>query len=440
MTDTMTTPGRPAREAPNALDRMTALVREDLARRQKSPDDIDVVTEAAVAAVTAFERMAAAGHETALGDTTKTVQRIVLRVSGLGALEALLIPGAGVEDIFVKGPTVRYVAHGRISILNEPVSEAEALRIINQLLIESKSRVTLDGTHPVVDGVQVLGGRARVFCAVPPVSPDGLFAAIRLYTNRYASLASLEASGSITQAAAVFLSMLMRGRRSGLIAGETGAGKTTLLASVLGEAHDNHNVILVEESQELAFRPVFGARFQIGGPKAETLRDLVHLTMRVKPDIVAVGEVRGEEARELMRASRIGAGFWATIHANSAEDALEALVLTSLESPGVDERLVRRTFSRSLDVVVFCERDDPNMLDDGDAYRRQVTEIRALQPIMGNEAFASDPIFVREGGIGTDLVWTGKMPPTALCQRLERQLRRSGASLRDVLTGAVDPR
>lgn len=137
----------------------------------------------------------------------------------------------------------------------------------------------------------------------------------------------------------------------------------------------------------------------------------------------------------------MGAGFLATIHANSAEDALEALVLTALGAgENIQEKLIRRTFSRSIDFVVFCERDDPNVGDPDGAYLHQVTEIRAVSPfLLDDGAFSSEPIFHRPGGIGTPMEATGRAMPTDLVRRLERQLP-FGITLQDVITGKIDPR
>lgn len=442
----MTQPAsRPERrpERPSAIDRLTSLVRDDLSSRQIPPTDTEAVRISAMRTVEGFQRVAAAGHDIPLDDPARTVERIVGRVTGLGPFEKLFAPRTAIEDIFIEGGAVRYFEGGQVRYLVEPVSETEALRVVRQLL--AGTDIALDRGHPVVDGVQVLEGRARLAATVHPVSPH-LSAAIRLYAQRNASLRALVDGDSISKAAAALLTLDVRAKGSILIAGETGSGKSTLLASLLGQARPNHNVRLVEESGELQFQPQFGGRQECvadsvdGEPSgAASLRDLIKLSLRFKPDIIAVGEVRDEASWELARASRVGAGFLTTIHANSAADALEALVLTALGAgANIQERLVRRTFSQSLHFVAFCERDDANLVEEGGAYRHQVTEIRVLTPIMGDEAFSSEPIFVREGGIGSDMVWTEILPPTPLCRRLERQLGR-GVTLHDVLTGRIDP-
>ncbi len=423
----------------SALDRLVALTRAQMQSEGVDPADKNSVKRLAERATADFQVLAASGQETALGDPVATVDRIVASISGFGAFEPLVAKNTGIEDIFLEGASVKYFQDGRLRVLREPVTEEACRRFVDQLLAETE--VTLDRTHPVVDGVQVLGGRARLAAAQDPVSPQ-LSASIRLYVSRSARTSDLVKTDTLTDAAAGLLVLVMWMKGSTLFGGETGSGKSTVLGAILREARPNHCVRLVEESLELQFNPAFGGRLQCvpggpGGSGADTLRDLVKLSLRMKPDVLAVGEVRGEEAWDLARASRIGAGFLATIHANSAEDSLEALVLTALSAgENIIERLIRTTFSRSINLVVFCERDDPNLLNEGDPYLHQVTEIRALFPTIGDKdaSFTSEPVFVRKGGLGTPLEFTGNMPPSPLVNKLERLLPE-GTTLHDVLTG-----
>lgn len=424
-------------ERPSALDRLIALTRSEMQGTGIDPADKTAVTRIATQTVAEFQVLAASGQETALGDPQATIERIVASISGFGPFEPLVARNTGIEDIFIEGGSVKYFQDGRLWPLREPVTEDACRRFINQLLADTE--VTLDRTHPVVDGVQVLGGRARLAAAQDPVSPH-LTASIRLYVSRSARIADLVKNETLTDPAAGLLILDMWAKGSILFGGETGSGKSTVLGAVLREARPNHCVRLVEESQELQFEPAFGGRLQCvpggrGTSGADTLADLVKLTLRMKPDVLAVGEVRGAEAWDLARASRVGAGFLATIHANSAEDSLEALVLTALSAgENIVERLIRITFSRSIHFVVFCERDDPNLLAEGDPYLHQVTEIRALVPSIGDGQFSSEPIFLRKGGLGTPLEFTGNMPPTELVTKLERLLP-FGTTLHDVLSG-----
>ena len=139
----------------------------------------------------------------------------------------------------------------------------------------------------------------------------------------------------------------------------------------------------------------------------------------MRPDRIVVGEVRGAEAFELSRAVNAGCGFLCTVHANSAGEALDALVNAALMAgENVTERIVRKVFSESLDVVVHVDRDD--VAGDADAVRRQVTEIVAVVPALRDD-FTVEPLFTRER-IGAPLRWTGAVP-ARLEQRMARVLR-----------------
>ena len=163
-----------------------------------------------------------------------------------------------------------------------------------------------------------------------------------------------------------------------------------------------------------------------------SLRHLVKATLAMRPDLIVVGEVRGGEAFELTRAMNAGCGFACTIHTNSAPDALDALVNAALMAgENVTERVVRKVFASSIDLVVHLERDvDPG----GSGIRRQTMEIRALVPSLHDD-FSSEPLFHRDR-LGTALDWTGAMPPDSLTRRLDRVLPR-GVDLTRVLQGGM---
>ena len=158
------------------------------------------------------------------------------------------------------------------------------------------------------------------------------------------------------------------------------------------------------------------------------LRDLVKFMLAMRPDRIVVGEVRGAEAFELTRAINAGCGFMCTVHANSAPDAFNALVNAALMAgENVTERIVDRVFSQALDVIVHVDRDDSPR--DAASARRQVTEITAVVPTLGEEQ-TFEPIFVRSA-LGRPLEWTGAVPP-GLEARVDRALPH-GMRLRDLL-------
>ena len=162
-----------------------------------------------------------------------------------------------------------------------------------------------------------------------------------------------------------------------------------------------------------------------------SLRDLVKFVLAMRPDRIVVGEVRGAEAFELSRAVNAGCGFLCTVHANSATEGLDALVNAALMAgENVTERIVRKVFSESLDVVIHLDRDDV-VSSESDAIRRRVMEIAAVVPALRDD-FTVEPLFVR-ASIGESLRWTGALP-VSLATRLNRV--PGDGSLHDVLVAA----
>jgi Flp pilus assembly CpaF family ATPase len=168
-----------------------------------------------------------------------------------------------------------------------------------------------------------------------------------------------------------------------------------------------------------------------------TLRDLVKMILGLSPKFIGVGEVRGAESFELARGLHAGTGFGVTVHSHSAFDALQALVMTALGAgPNVNERMVRMAFASRIDAVVHIERDDPNRVGEGERFRRQITEIHAMDPQLREDEFSTHAVFERPEGLGSPLVYTGKPPGAELTDRLERLLPR-GRKLVQVLKGQV---
>jgi pilus assembly protein CpaF len=287
-----------------------------------------------------------------------------------------------------------------------------------------------------VSQARILDGTARITAVIPPVS-DRLSATIRRYALRRETLASLVELGSLTRGSADFLALAMRASASVLVSGPPGAGKTSFLSALIAAVPPDYCIRACEEIRELHVPIVHGSYYEARPPMMDgsgeiSLRHLVKATLAMRPDLIVVGEVRGAEAFELTRAMNAGCGFACTIHANSAPDALDALVNAALMAgENVTERVVRKVFASSIDLVVHLERDvDPN----GGGIRRQTTEIRALVPSLHDD-FSSDPLFHRDR-MGSPLEWTGAMPPDSLVRRLDRVLP-GGVDLARLLQGGM---
>jgi pilus assembly protein CpaF len=374
-------------------------------------------------AVDDYQRRARLGGEVPLGDPPEMAQRVLRSITELGPLSELLAR-RDVEEVFVEGARVTYLdTDGRLRGLAEPTTEEENRQIVDRLLAATERQ--LNAKHPLVQA-RVLDGTARLTAAIEPVA-DRLSATVRRYTVRDVTLDELVARDALTARAADFLWAMMQLRSRIAVSGEPGAGKTTLAAALLSAVPTSHCVRSCEEIRELAVPVLHGGYYEIrpaglDGTGEISLRDLVKFVLAMRPDRIVVGEVRGAEAFELTRAINAGCGFLCTLHANSAQDAVNALVNAALMAgENVTERIVRRIFVEALDVVVHVDRDDVARADGH--VRRQVTEIAAVVPSL-TEGETYEPIFVRDG-LGRSLEWTGALPPQ-IEHRVDRVLAEGG--------------
>jgi pilus assembly protein CpaF len=411
--------------------RRDALAGIEHRRLQPERELADVRTEVE-RAVDDYQRRARLGEEFPLGDPAAMVHRVLRSVTDFGALTDLLAR-RDVEEIFVEGARVTYLdGGGRLRGLAEPTSEDENRQMVDRLL--STTERQLNAKQPLVQA-RVLDGTARLTAAIAPIA-DRLSVTLRRYTVRDASLEDLVARDALSREAAAFLWAVMQVRSRLVISGEPGAGKTTLLAALLAACPASHCVRCCEEIREVAVSVVHGAFYEVRPPGLDgggeiSLRDLVKFVLAMRPDVIVVGEVRGAEAFELTRAINAGCGFLCTVHANSAGEAVNALVNAALMAgENVTERIVGKVFGDALDLVVQLDRDDLPRGTEG-RIRRQVMEITAVAPTLAEDR-TYEPIFVRQA-LGRPLEWTGVLP-AALEQRIDRALP-DGKRLRTLLEG-----
>jgi pilus assembly protein CpaF len=364
-----------------------------------------------------YQRRAHLGHGRSLVDPGATVERLVQSMTGRGPLGKLL-DRDDIEEIFIEGDQITYLeVGGLLRGAEEPTTEAENRQLLDQLIAATNRR--LDISNPIVQA-RILDGSARLTAVIPPVS-DRLSATIRRYALRRQTLASLVSMDSLNAAAAAFLEAAMAASASVVVSGPPGAGKTSFLSALIASAPPEHCIRCCEEVRELYVPLVHGSYYEVRPPSLDgsgeiDLRDLVKLVLAMRPDHIVVGEVRGAEAFELTRAVNAGCGMACTIHANSASDALNALVNAALMAgENVPEPVVRRVFSSSIDLVVHLDRG-PGIREG--KVLRQAMEIRAVVPAL-HEDFSTEPIFMRSR-LGSPLEWTGALPPDSLSRRMER--------------------
>jgi pilus assembly protein CpaF len=265
-----------------------------------------------------------------------------------------------VTDVVVNGQHEVWVDRGDgMSLAAVRFRDEAAVRRLAQRLAVSVGR-RLDDASPYVDAA--LADGVRLHAMLPPLV-DRVSVALRIPRHRAWTIDDLTASGMIPDAAAPMLVELVRRRCSFLVTGGTGSGKTTLLNALLGEVAPMERVVVVEDTRELAPRHPHVVRLQTRAPNVEgagavTLQDLVRQTLRMRPDRIVVGEVRGAEVVDLLAAFNTGhRGGCGTVHANSAADVVARLEAMG-ELGGIDTGVLHRLAAAALDAVVHLVRDE----------------------------------------------------------------------------------
>ena len=305
-----------------------------------------------------------------IDDEDACVRDVLAGVAGYGPLQPLLDDDT-VEEIWLNGPSQVFVAReGRSERVPVAVSEAQLRDVVERMLHAAGRRVDIG--QPFVDASLPDGSRLHV--AIADVVRDGWAVNIRKFVPRYRSLESLVAQGMLTSTTAEMLADAMRAGRSVIVSGATHVGKTTLLAALVAEC-GHQRVITVEETFELGVRApdlvaLQGRQASLEGAGEISLRRLVKEALRMRPDRLVVGEVRDAEALDLVLALNTGVPGAATVHANSAPEALEKLsMLPLLAGRNIDRAFIAPALAASVDLVVHCRREP-----DG---RRRVVEVIA---------------------------------------------------------------
>ena len=295
------------------------------------------------------------------GSQRQEIAELILRDTvGLGPLEPLLAD-PDVEDVLVNGPGEVYVErNGRVERVDVAfASEAELRDAIERVLAPVGRRV--DELSPMADARLRDGSRVNV--VIPPLAVDSPVLSIRRFAGTRPDLMRLGELGTLTPALRELLVASVAARDSILICGGTGSGKTTLLNALSACIDPGERVITIEDAAELRLRLPHVVRLEtrpasIEGRGEVTIRDLLRNALRMRPDRIVIGEVRGPEALDLLVALNTGhSGALSTVHANSPEDALRRLeTLALMAGIGLPHRAVAEQVGRGIDLVVHLER------------------------------------------------------------------------------------
>jgi pilus assembly protein CpaF len=290
----------------------------------------------------------------------RLVELILREAVGLGPLEELLADPS-VEEVLVNGPDRVYVERaGRVQRTDVSFASEQALRdAIERILAPLGRRV--DELSPMVDAR--LEDGSRVNAIVPPLAVDGPSLSIRRFSAARPGPDELVEMGTLTPELRDELRAAVGARRSILISGGTGSGKTTLLNALSAFVDPAERVITIEDAAELRLRQPHVVRLEsrpanVEGRGLVTIRDLLRNALRMRPDRIVIGEVRGAEALDLLMALNTGhEGVLSTVHANSPEDALRRVeTLALMAGVGLPHAAIREQLGRGVDLVVHLAR------------------------------------------------------------------------------------
>src|SRR5437764_9528474 len=297
---------------------------------------------------------------------------------GHGPLERLLADES-VTEIMVNGPYDIWIERqGRLYETNVRFDDESHLRrIINKIVAEVGRRV--DESSPMVRASVTDGSRVTII--IPPLSLSGALITIRKFTQNKLQLDDLIRNNTLNSEAVDFLERCVHAELNILISGGTGSGKTTLLNALSAAIPDTHRIITIEDAAELQLSQRHVIRLEarlknIEGEGEVVIRDLVRNSLRMRPDRIIVGEVRGQEALDMLQAMNTGHdGSLSTVHSNSPRDAL-ARIETMVLMAGFDlpVRAIRQQVCSALDLIVHLER-----LEDGTRRVTAITEVQRME-------------------------------------------------------------
>jgi pilus assembly protein CpaF len=364
-------------------------------------------------------------------DRARLAEEIEADILGYGPVEPLLADET-VSEIMINGAYDIWLERdGRLS--RTPFTftdESHLRRIINKMVGQVGRRI--DESSPMVDAR--LPDGSRVNAIIPPLSLSGPLVTIRKFHHTRFYLEDLIRVGTLSQQAVDFLELCVKAQLNVLISGGTGAGKTTLLNALSEAISDEERIVTIEDAAELRLRQRHVLRLEsrpqnIEGEGAVDIRDLVRNSLRMRPDRIIVGEVRGAEALDMLQAMNTGHdGSLSTVHCNSPRDAL-ARVETMVLMAGYDLpiRAIRQQVASALELIIHLER-----MDDGS---RRVTQITEVQRMESDVIMLQDLFTFKLEGVLPDRSIVGELTPCGLRPSFEIKFRKHGIDLPAELFG-----
>ncbi len=364
-----------------------------------------------------------------VSERDRLVNDVQHELFGLGPLEPLL-GDPTISDILVNSHATIYVERrGKLEATNVAFKDDEHLMRVIERIVSSVGR-RIDESSPMVDAR--LRDGSRVNAIIPPLAIDGPVLSIRRFGAEPLRMNSLIENKALTKDIADMLEMCVNARLNVLISGGTGAGKTTLLNALSAYIPADERIVTIEDSAELQLQQPHVVRLETRPPNIEgkgevTQRDLVRNALRMRPDRIVIGEVRGGEAIDMLQAMNTGHdGSLTTIHANTPRDALARLeTMIQMTGMRLSDRAMRQQVAAAINLVVQVAR-----LSDG---TRRVTAISEITGMEG-ETITMQEIFQYERtGVDSQGQVIGRFRPTGIRPRFAERLKASGLQLPRVM-------
>ena len=353
------------------------------------------------------------------------VERIEDEVMGLGPLEPLLADPT-ISDILVNGFDTIYIERrGKLEATNARFTDpAHLLNTIDRIVSAVGRRI--DESSPMVDAR--LADGSRVNAIIPPLAIDGASLSIRRFGVDLLSMDNLIELQTLTEKVAEVLHAIVQGRLNVVVSGGTGSGKTTMLNILSSYIPDDERIVTIEDSAELQLRQRHVVRLETRPPNIEakgevTSRDLVKNSLRMRPERVIVGEVRGGEALDMLQAMNTGHdGSLTTIHANSPRDALGRIEnMVSMTGINFPINALRSQISSAIDIVLQVAR-----LEDG---KRKVVSVQEINGMEGDIITMTELFTFQREGMDEEGNVNGKLRATGIVPAFHKNLSHRGIDL-----------
>ncbi len=352
----------------------------------------------------------------------RIANEVLDEVFGLGPLEPLL-QDPTVNDILVNTADTVYVERGGVLEATNVVfkDNTHLMHIIDKIVSAVGRRV--DESSPMVDARLKDGSRVNVI--IPPLAVDGPVLSIRRFGSTPLTAADLLSYREFTPEMMEVLQSAVRARLNVIVSGGTGAGKTTLLNVLSSFISDKERIVTIEDSAELQLRQRHVVRLECRPPNVEgkggvRARELVINALRMRPDRIVVGEVRGEEALDMLQAMNTGHdGSITTVHANGPRDALSRIeTMVMMANLNLPEKAVRQQIASAIQVIVQVSR-----MSDG---TRRVTHISEITGTVGDMVSMQDIFLFEKRGVGPNGKVIGRFAATGIVPKFAERLRASG--------------